>query len=78
MDVDARAAEGENKVMEWISVKGRLPEKGEQVLVTNGGFVCECYFVNNRWERGGVPLFFMTPTHWMPMPEPPKEKCHEE
>lgn len=67
----------------WISVKERLPEIGKNVLiyfksgemavafvfdtdedfvfwraVTDDGWTCDC---------GAVP------THWMPLPEPPKE-----
>lgn len=59
---------------QWISVKDRLPEKGERVLITNGGFVCESFLATNgEWQRGEVDLFFMKPTHWQPLPEPPKE-----
>ncbi len=60
---------------QWISVEDRLPEKGERVLITNGAFVCESFLANNdKWQRGGTDLFFMQPTHWQPMPEPPKER----
>ena len=58
----------------WISVEERLPEQGERVLVSNGGFICESYLSQSgKWQRGGVDMFFMTPTHWMPLPAPPKE-----
>ena len=62
------------KVPTWISEKERLPEQGERVLVSNGGFICESYLSQSgKWQRGGVDMFFMTPSHWMPLPEPPKE-----
>jgi hypothetical protein len=62
------------KVPRWISVEERLPEPGERVLVSNGGFVCESFLSQSgKWQRGGVDMFFMTPTHWMPLPEAPKE-----
>lgn len=58
--------------MEWISVNDNLPEEGISVLVSNGEFVCESYLKNKKWIRGGVEIFYMTPTHWMFFPKPPK------
>lgn len=61
---------------EWISVKDRLPEK------KNEAYLCSldsCFFPgsqyisirafcdNGKWEANG------TVTHWMPLPEIPKE-----
>jgi hypothetical protein len=60
---------------EWISVKDRLPEANSHVLVypargkeyqvwffaANGAWYDEC-----GWCARGI-------THWMPLPEPPKE-----
>jgi hypothetical protein len=45
----------------WISVKERLPEDGIEVLFYSPKTEINCCFV------GDV-------THWMPLPEPPKEK----
>lgn len=59
----------------WVSVKDRLPDIGEHVIVTNGGFVCESFLDRfQKWQRGGVDMFFMTPTHWTPFPDPPHIK----
>lgn len=73
-----------NKVLEsapkWISVKERLPEKGISVL-------CACranIFCVMKWD--GIDWFenpthvYMSGfvTHWMPLPEPPKEGGGEE
>ena len=59
----------------WIPVTERLPEKGEEVLVVDRfgfiemGFVKETIYGHKYWlgcEGDDV-------THWMPLPEPPKE-----
>ena len=64
--------ECQEKTGGWISVEDRLPEPGERVLVTNGIFVCEAYLnISNKWVRAGVEVFFITPSCWMPLPEPP-------
>lgn len=67
----------------WISVKDALPEPGEQVLTLDR-------FKNMRnrelYEfRNGTRLFLpdgLKPvehiTHWMPLPEPPKEERNAE
>ena len=73
------------KVTQWISVEDRMPdtvpcdagtEYSEAVVVwTNGNkamiavwdgidWICPCDF----WEAWGEEI-----THWMPLPEPPKE-----
>ena len=64
-------------VQEWISVDDRLPELGEHVLVTDGGFVGE-FYINRQgqWQRCNVNnYFFLTALDilwWMPLPKPPK------
>lgn len=78
-------AELREKVPQWISVEDRMPdtvpcdagtEYSEAVVVwTNGNkamiavwdgidWICPCDF----WEACGEEI-----THWMPLPEPPKE-----
>ena len=58
---------------EWISVKERLPEPGERVLYCYRGFVGEGYLTRSgEWERAGIWTRYY-PSHWMPLPEPPKE-----
>ncbi len=68
----------EQEERRWIPVTERLPEPGERVLATDGGFVGELY-VNSRgqWKRYNVNdhslLMALDILWWMPMPQPPKE-----
>jgi hypothetical protein len=62
----------------WISVEDRLPEYGVEVLLWNGAgdffldFVIDC--TNDEWEGCSPEQFKRYYTHWMPLPEPPKEE----
>jgi hypothetical protein len=68
--------------MKWISVSVRLPEEGEDVLCYWGDHLS--YDVgtysgqrDNGWHiwqdsNGAMNEFDADPTHWMPLPEPPK------
>ena len=67
-------------VNEWINVKDRLPEIGKEVLVCydfgrmmvtalDGYWGTERLFWKyNNWITNPISV-----THWMPLPEPPKE-----
>lgn len=74
----AVAALREQEERRWIPVTERLPEPGERVLATDGGFVGE-FYVNSRgqWRRYNVNdhalLMALDILWWMPLPEPPKE-----
>lgn len=62
---------------EWISVNDRLPKDNETVLVTNGKRVKEVWF-GQRTKLDRPHFMFTTMplhtiTHWMPLPEPPKQ-----
>lgn len=66
--------------MEWISVKDRLPEVYAKVLCyfpnkRYGSQIAVSYFESNAIESGMCADAFKhgKPTHWMPLPEPPKE-----
>lgn len=70
-----RAAElAREKEHQWIPVTERLPEKYEQVLTYGKyGFLVDNYI----GEFDGEVLFAMAThqiTHWMPLPQPPKEE----
>ena len=65
--------------MNWISVKDRLPESalGNYIACLENEAVMELAFsdINERWwslSAGDVPEENKV-THWMPLPEPPKE-----
>ena len=74
----AVAALREQEERRWIPVTERLPEPGERVLATDGGFVGE-FYINKRgqWKRYNVNdyslLMALDILFWMPLPEPPKE-----
>jgi hypothetical protein len=65
----------------WISVKDRLPEEENACLAVDN----ECRVVIARYKSAGnysmgwysSMIFFPPITHWMPMPEAPKEKRDE-
>ena len=70
MDKELEQSLNEAVTPRWISVKDRLPEVCENVLVYGiDGFVdIGCLGNYGEWE--GCESI---PTHWMPLPEPPKD-----
>ena len=69
---------------EWKSVKEKLPENCQHVLVFSRGFGVQVSFYANLPNLGYVGFNvsngkYASPanlsiTHWMPLPEPPKEE----
>ena len=62
----------------WIPVTERLPENEETVLVygSKGGIYtawCNRRYQNVGWHKLNSKNHHCNPTHWMPLPEPPKE-----
>ena len=71
--------------MNWISVKDKLPEQGQEVLAAeywdNGRFcgMMSLEYKDGKFhdERlmvhadGGDTYLSIEPTHWQPLPEPP-------
>ncbi len=68
----------------WISVEERLPDSGTCVLVTDGlevgeGWITEIINTKGHFSRWCCPttdidVDWRPITHWMPLPEPPKEE----
>ena len=62
--------------MKWISVKDRLPEKDGRYLVcyANLSDVVEAIYNSSfGFIHKCTANTFQTATHWMPLPEPPKD-----
>lgn len=62
----------------WISVEERLPEKGVFVVVYYGHFIgnlMDVYMWDGECWRSSTGYLEDAEniTHWMPLPEPPKE-----
>lgn len=65
---------------EWISIGDRLPLPGRYIVCAetdNGLYVCEMELEGkDRWMHEGEATYshgyWINPTHWMPLPEPPK------
>lgn len=67
------------KVGGWISVNDRMPDNGQDVLVYMADWgesrITGCNYYNGVWYdciMNGV-VVIPNITHWMPLPEPPKE-----
>lgn len=66
----------------WINVEERLPEQGKRYLVVRYDEVTKTSFVDILWHdahdlwwnRLYKNCGSFNVTHWMPLPEPPKEE----
>ena len=56
----------------WIPVSERLPEPGQEVIVYAGGVLDPVVYAYHFWNKDYCS--FQHITHWMPLPEPPKEE----
>jgi len=63
-------------VPHWISVEERLPDVAEKLITYNGNFVSENWLCTVASKDGKINVWAYSEgfvTHWMPLPEPPKE-----
>jgi hypothetical protein len=76
-----------NETTGWQPIE-TAPKDGTEILIWDGTWVHTTVRVFNDWlgSSGGVPFFdddgsdreyapghlYLAPTHWMPLPEPPK------
>lgn len=61
----------------WISVKDRLPEKYQAVLIFAGGVNLASYNPESksyRWDCDTYGFGASEVTHWMTLPEPPEKE----
>lgn len=75
--------QADKMAVEWISVKDRLPDNGQWVLVINekNRYDLANYY-DNTWsssnDNAEDNVYALNDfTHWMLLPEPPKEKGYE-
>ena len=57
----------------WISVRERLPEPGQEILAVVGNTAAEPYTITTKFWDATFSTWASI-THWMPLPEPPKEE----
>lgn len=85
--LESQIADLGKKVPKWIDVDERLPEKNENVLIAADGYVYSASYY--EYSDGmafstetGDDIFCAghgkdKVTHWMYLPEPPKEEQHD-
>ena len=65
------AVDVDKYVPQWIAVKDKMPQTGESVLVYGKNGIS---LVGAYWKWGWTTTGYCNViTHWMPLPEPPKE-----
>ena len=68
----------------WISCSDRMPEKGQNVLISVNfdsslvePLICSARYTGSTFRRGEATIKpgngIEQATHWMPLPEPPQE-----
>lgn len=76
--LEQRIVEADKTYSHWISVKERLPENGQKIIAAfcgSGGQVADqAIYSNGEFDFASWAYVWADNiTHWMPLPEPPKE-----
>ena len=78
LKTEETVATDNNVGSKWISVSERLPENGSNVLGysydEDGSRIFPANYDNGWWHDCFFNIRIITVTHWMPLPEPPKEE----
>lgn len=61
---------------EWINVKDRLPEEGAYLCCLGYEVKEICYYDGDQWEDSELAIVTPFVTHWMPLPDLPREDCN--
>ena len=83
-DESDQEAVGGIKMSEWISVKDKMPQPGRYVacIAKRNPFSRFMPMVarieKNGWANPITEQYISEVTHWLPLPEPPKEEHHAE
>lgn len=64
-----------DQAQEWIPVTERFPAQGQEVIVYAGNILSPVVMAYKFWDKDFDTWLHVT--HWMPLPEPPKEVDHE-
>lgn len=75
-ELTEKVAQLEAAQPKWISVEERLPDEPGEVLACVYGRICIAWYSNRCFETPSGMVFYACEnavTHWMPLPEPPKE-----
>lgn len=65
------------KEREWISVKDRLPDEGENVLTYGARPFYDVFYINRLIDKKNGEWLYDGVTHWMPLPEKPESEDAE-
>ena len=76
--LEQRLVEANETSPRWISVKKRLPEDGQKIIAafrnSGGWIVDQARYGNGEFDFASwAYVWDDNITHWMPLPEPPKE-----
>ena len=76
LDLTAAYERGRKDAQEWVSIVKRAPKEGWYLASNEGWGVCIARFHRSgRWyNTNGNHMTDRPPTHWLPLPAPPKEE----